>query len=554
MKCQRVATVALPFFSLYKPLSLPISLGMGALRTFSSVNQLLASIQQGNGKDIPYQLLQTSISVVALGGTIFAHPVGMLITTGHDIITETVCLAGYLQRGERREALVSCANIVNNALYLALFSHGGLELTIASFATQIMLGLYHSQGEYQKGNYLEATAHMLMAMIRGNQLAGQARQLQLKWKFEDVKRAFQFELNKREASKLAGPNALSSLISQNECAPASLHLENLMTSLEANPDIISKEEVITILLRYGGDPSLVIFKAANSGDQASVVKLLDYGFSSTTNKIEPIVGPSNKYWNVTDSACRGGNTELMGYLMENKKILPTREHFRSLVMNQAPNLKAIDFLLTKGYKFPQTILFDAFHVSLNDYVYEHLREHPRKLHDTANPVKTPKIEVVKFLIDRGAKIQDSGNSYTFVGEMEYIWHTLLHNMYTSSVPKTSEANEMITLLLAHGLRADVSSRWMPYTPMGTGANVNARTFPPCRYSTPLATAIQFKDIDFARALLESGVNPNSDACYWNWVYGKSHGYWNPGGKLSHLEMSRGNEKMNRLLLEYWKGI
>lgn len=180
-QCQRAATVALPFFSLYKPLSLPISLGMGALRTFSCSSQLLASIKQGNNKDIPYQLLQTSIAVMALAGTIFAHPAGMLITTGHDLIIETVHLAGYLQRGEHGKALESCANIINNSLYLALFTHGGIELAIASFATQAMLGLYHSHGEFQKGNYLEATGHMLMAMIRGNQLVGQVKMLDLKW-------------------------------------------------------------------------------------------------------------------------------------------------------------------------------------------------------------------------------------------------------------------------------------------------------------------------------------------------------------------------------------
>jgi hypothetical protein len=182
-QCQRVATVALPFFSLSKPLSLPISLGMGGLRTFSCASQLLSSIQQGNGKDIPYQLLQTTIAVVALGGTIFAHPAGMLITTGHDLIIETVGLLGHLKNGEHQKCLESCANIINNALYLALFSHGGLELTIASFAMQVMIGLSQSYGEFRTGNYLEATGHLLMSMARGNQLAGHIKTFQLRSNF-----------------------------------------------------------------------------------------------------------------------------------------------------------------------------------------------------------------------------------------------------------------------------------------------------------------------------------------------------------------------------------
>jgi hypothetical protein len=174
---QRVATVALPFFSLYRPLSLPISLGMGTLRAFSNANQLLASIQQGNSRDIPCQLLQTTIAVVALAGTIFAHPAGMLITTGHDIIIETIRLVGYLQRGEHKKALESCANIVNNALYLALFTHGGLDLAIASLGMQVLIGVYHAQEELRAGRYFEAAGYITMSLIRGNQMAQQVRVL-----------------------------------------------------------------------------------------------------------------------------------------------------------------------------------------------------------------------------------------------------------------------------------------------------------------------------------------------------------------------------------------
>lgn len=195
-QCQRVATVALPFFSLYKPLSLPISLGMGALRSWSSINQLVDTIQQGNSKDIPYQLLQASIAVVAFGGTIFAHPAGMLITTGHDLIIETVSLLEHLQNGEHQKALESCGSIINNALYLTLFSRGGLELAIASFAMQVILGIYHSHSEFQKGNYLEASGHLVMALIRSNQMAGQVQILQTKWKFDGLLKKTQKELVK----------------------------------------------------------------------------------------------------------------------------------------------------------------------------------------------------------------------------------------------------------------------------------------------------------------------------------------------------------------------
>ncbi|MBY0529615.1 MAG: hypothetical protein K2P51_05430 [Rhabdochlamydiaceae bacterium] len=172
---QRVAKAALPFVSLYQPLSRPLSLALGSLRTYSSITELMSEISKGNVKEVPYHLLQTTISVLSLAGTLFAHPLGMMLTTGHDLVVELISLHAHLQAKDYTKALESCANILNNSLYLALFLHGGLELTIASFAMQIVLGLYHSRTEFKNGNYLEGTAHLLMAMIRGHQMANQAQ-------------------------------------------------------------------------------------------------------------------------------------------------------------------------------------------------------------------------------------------------------------------------------------------------------------------------------------------------------------------------------------------
>lgn len=172
---KRVASAALPFISLYKPLSFPLSLGLGGLRTVTCVQQLLDSIKSGHSEEIPYALLQTSVAVIALAGTIFAHPLGMLISTGHDLIIETAHLMEHLKKGEKHKAMEDCLGIINNTLYLALFLHGGLEIGIASLAMQILVGLYHSQAEFNKGHYIEGVGHLLMSMIRGNQLVGQAK-------------------------------------------------------------------------------------------------------------------------------------------------------------------------------------------------------------------------------------------------------------------------------------------------------------------------------------------------------------------------------------------
>src|SRR5690348_12751550 len=71
----RVATAALPFISLYKPLSFPLSLALGSLRVYSNLEQLDAAYQNGGLQNASWEFVQTAVSVIALAGTIFAHPV-----------------------------------------------------------------------------------------------------------------------------------------------------------------------------------------------------------------------------------------------------------------------------------------------------------------------------------------------------------------------------------------------------------------------------------------------------------------------------------------------
>jgi hypothetical protein len=196
--CKRVALVALPFLSLYKPLNFPISLGMGAVRVYTSANQLISDIHSGDFKKISFDVLQTTISVVALASTIFAHPVGMIITTSQDIIFELIDLIHSLQSGNSEAALVSLTKITNNAFYLALICCGGLELSIASFAIQAITLMVSSRDEFKKGRELEGCGNLLMAAVRLNQGYSQFKLLQRQWEIEEtIKRIVVGELHEK---------------------------------------------------------------------------------------------------------------------------------------------------------------------------------------------------------------------------------------------------------------------------------------------------------------------------------------------------------------------
>lgn len=186
-KAQRLLHVALPFTTLYKPFSFPISLGMGGLRTVSNIFQLVSCIKDGKTSNTTaYHTLQTTIAEISVAGTVFAHPLGMFITTAQDLVIEVSQLTEHAKNGDHKKALECCANILNNTLYLALFLHGGLEVSIASLGVQTLLGIYHAQDALRQENYLEAAGHLGMAVIRGNQMMHQVSILNYKWKLESL--------------------------------------------------------------------------------------------------------------------------------------------------------------------------------------------------------------------------------------------------------------------------------------------------------------------------------------------------------------------------------
>lgn len=167
---KRITLVALPFLSLYKPLSFALSLTLGGLRTAAS----LQNLQWGS-------LVQTALAVISLGGTLFAHPLGMLLTTVHDAAIDSFYMLQHIYRGELTCAIGKYGCLMNNGLYLALFLYGGVHLAVASLAMQLFIGVAQSLAEYRRGNYLEAGGHFLMGMVRSSQLYGQVQLLQVNW-------------------------------------------------------------------------------------------------------------------------------------------------------------------------------------------------------------------------------------------------------------------------------------------------------------------------------------------------------------------------------------
>lgn len=474
-QCQRVALVALPFFSLYKPLSLPLSLAMGGLRTFTSVMQLLESIKQGgNAQDIPYNLLQTTIAVVALAGTIFAHPLGMVISTIHDLTVEVTQLVYHLKKGEYGKAMGSYLGIVNNALYLTLFLHGGLEIAVASLVIQGLTGLYHSQAEFRKGHYIEGLGHLLMSIIRGNQLVDQSKILQTKWQIQDA-------LSKMKERK---PNEIQRSVRLNCQNGISSLLENHSSSVSKNTKLTessqnsSKETghfLLDALIRYGnnnkGIPALHF--AVDQGDAKAVSLLLQHGASPNalayrcTDWEAQLSSPLTPL----DYAAKNGDVNMLTLLLDSgahlNLIHPVNGHKYQWTpaLNFASQFnqgEAVNFLISRGAIIsPNTDIPDMFPI----YV----------------ATKNGSINSLKALVQSGADVRV---------KLPYSQDSLLHVAVEANQPN------IIKFLLNHGV--DIDARTLQ-----TG-------------NTALHEAIIHKKMEAAEELLKNKANVNA-LNNWKWT-------------------------------------
>lgn len=66
-----------------------------------------------------------------------------------------------------------------------MFFTGALELSIASFTVQIILGLYQSKEDFENGRWIEGSAHLLMSAVQVNQLSSQIEALSFRNQLEE---------------------------------------------------------------------------------------------------------------------------------------------------------------------------------------------------------------------------------------------------------------------------------------------------------------------------------------------------------------------------------
>lgn len=177
---KRILTVAIPFFSLHQSLRFPVSIAMSTLRVWNSDDQ---------------DIIGKGVAIASLAGTVFQNQCGMMVTTVHDIFIE---INKVRKENNKEEAVKSLIKIVNNLIYLALISRGGLELSIISFAMQAAINLIQCRDEFKKDRWLESVANLVLAGVRLGQSLTQYHQLKKNWEIEAaIKRIYVGKLHEK---------------------------------------------------------------------------------------------------------------------------------------------------------------------------------------------------------------------------------------------------------------------------------------------------------------------------------------------------------------------
>lgn len=165
-QASRVVDVALPVLTNIDRLMPAAGIAFGAKLLLNSALRLTLDIQKGDSQKIISTAVKTAVFAVALVGTIFAHPTGVIIVVSMSAILETAELAHHIWTAQIESSLLNTVKIANSGLLIGALLKLDPRITIASLAGRILYGLYSYHREMDRGNQLEAGGELLSCQFR----------------------------------------------------------------------------------------------------------------------------------------------------------------------------------------------------------------------------------------------------------------------------------------------------------------------------------------------------------------------------------------------------
>ncbi|MDP1608152.1 MAG: hypothetical protein Q8L98_02425 [Chlamydiales bacterium] len=188
-QAKRIAIVALPFISLYRPAGTILSLGMGGARAFSHIHNALSFEEAKNWKAASFEMFQTALVVFTIASSIFHFTIGTALSTSVDIFQGMVNLSSLLSNEalSTKEKMIKVSEemlqILTSAAYLSFMISGSLEMMLAFALLQATVSFFQASEDIRQERYLEAAAKFGMGCIRFTQAKKQAQQIQKRNQF-----------------------------------------------------------------------------------------------------------------------------------------------------------------------------------------------------------------------------------------------------------------------------------------------------------------------------------------------------------------------------------
>lgn len=188
-RVQSVLAAALPILSFIPPVRTPLSIGLGALRSITHLQSIIAGIQQEDFSKIAVGTVQLLLSLAALALVIttlvspyFNPSIGLLLSGIDDIIGNIVELVKGIKDNDKKQIIESISNLISSLLYIAFISFGHIEILATCMLLQIAFKLHKAIDEFRKGNYFEGACHLITSALTLSQVIPQMRVIDWKWR------------------------------------------------------------------------------------------------------------------------------------------------------------------------------------------------------------------------------------------------------------------------------------------------------------------------------------------------------------------------------------
>lgn len=167
LSVDRVVNIAVPFLNLYKPTAAGVGICLGVAKTYVIITDLKKCCQAHDMKGACKNVVIGAFVVSTVALSILMPPVGLILSTGVQLVMDVHALAYAIWDGNGVEALKALLRIAHSGIYIAAAVYALPELIALSILMQGALELYRSKENFAKGEFVEGFANIALSIIRG---------------------------------------------------------------------------------------------------------------------------------------------------------------------------------------------------------------------------------------------------------------------------------------------------------------------------------------------------------------------------------------------------